>query len=195
MPKKGFVNTVYSVSGVDSWNALALTANIAMLAVVYTVLGSIMSFIFYYLFDEYDLWHETGLDWEKKPLGYQVADLLIEVSLIAVASFWITFFVNERFPIIPVHKWFADYIDTYSTGLFFMYTIFIFVDSFGYKLQFVISRILGPAFDKYLPDSGSIVDLSLHWSKPGEPRRDTGNTQKMSDKPRKNGEGRSTAST
>jgi hypothetical protein len=154
-----------------------------------------MSFIFYYLFDEYDLWHEKGLDWEKKTLGYQVADLLIEVALIAVASFWATFMVNERFPIIPVHTRFADYIDTYSTGLFFMYTVFIFVDSFGYKLQFVISRIFGPTFDKYLPDSGSIVDLSLHWSKPGEEKRDTGKTQKMSDKPRKNGEGRTPAST
>ncbi len=163
MAKERFARTVYDVSGIGGWDAFALTVNIAMLAIVYTILGSFMSFIFYYLFDEYDLWHEKGLDWEKKSLTYQVADLLIEVALIAVVSFWSTFFVNERFPIIPV--------------------------------QFVISRIFGPTFDKYLPDSGSIVDLSLHWSKPGEEKRDTGNTQKMSNKPRKNGEGRTPAST
>jgi hypothetical protein len=195
MAKERFARTVYDVSGIGGWDAFALTANIAMLAIVYTILGSFMSFIFYYLFDEYDLWHERGLDWEKKSLTYQVADLLIEVALIAVVSFWSTFFVNERFPIIPVNVRFAEYIDTYSTGLFFMYTIFIFVDSFGYKLQYVISRIFGPTFDKWLPDSGSIVDLSLHWSKPGEEKRDTGNSQKMSNKPRKNGEGRTPAST
>jgi hypothetical protein len=187
--------SVYSVSNVGMSDAVALTLNIAMLAIVYTALGSFMSFIFYYLFDEYDLWHEKGLDWEKKSLFYQVADLFIEVSLIAIFSFWSTFIVNERFPIIPVKEKFADYIDTYSTGLFFMYTIFIFVDSFGYKLQFVISRIFGPTFDKYLPDSGSIVDLSLHWSKPSDHPDTHRDSQKMSGKPRKNGESRSPPST
>lgn len=158
-----YARTVYSVSAPGAWDAFALTLNIAMLAVVYTTLGSFLSFVFYYLFDEYDIWTERGLEWETKPTWYQATDLLMEVALIAVFSFWATFTVNERFPIVPIRPQFASYIDTYSTGLFFMYTVFIFVDSFGYKLQHFISKVLAPTFDRYMPDSGSIVDFSLHW--------------------------------
>lgn len=164
-----FATRIYSLSLPSTWDVVALTLNIAILAIVFTTLGSVMSFVFYYLFDEYDIWTERGLEWEKKSVSYQITDLLLEIALISIFSFWAAFFMNERFPIIPVSSRFASYIDTYSTGLFFMYTVFIFVDSFGYKLQHVISKVLAPAFDRFMPDSGSIVDFSLHWGgKKGE---------------------------
>lgn len=166
-----YVTSVYSVSGLTWSDGLSLTLNIAMLAIVYTILGSVLSFVFYYLFDEYDPWAEAGLEWKEKSLGFQVRDLAIEIALIATFSFWATFFVNERFPIIPVRPQFASYIDTYSTGLFFMYTVFVFVDSFAYKLQHVISSLLSPTFDKYMPDAGSIVDGSLRWSSESDKKK------------------------
>lgn len=162
MPK--LATSVYPKSGLGGMDALSVTVNIGMLAVLYTGLGALMSFGFYYLFDEYEPGLNKNLEWEKKGLRYQVTDLVIEIVLVAVSSFWIVFLVNENFPIIPVRSYYAPFIDTYSTGLFFMYTVFIFVDSFAYKLQYVIQHLFGPIFDKYLPDSGSIVDLSLHWS-------------------------------
>jgi hypothetical protein len=154
-----YAKTVYPKYPIDWEGGLALSLNIALLAIVYTSLGAILSFFFYYIFDEH------VEDWEKKGLLYQVYDLFVEVAIIGITSFWVVYIVNERFPIIPVRKDLAPFIDTYSTGLFFMYTIFIFVDSFGSKLIYVINHLFGSLFDKYLPDSGSILDGSLRWSR------------------------------
>jgi len=63
-----FATRIYSLSSPSTWDVVALTLNIAILAIVFTTLGSVMSFVFYYLFDEYDIWTERGLEWEKKPL-------------------------------------------------------------------------------------------------------------------------------
>jgi hypothetical protein len=160
-----YATTVYPRSGIQLGDAFALTMNISILAVLYTFLGALMSYVFYYLFDEYDAFSETGKEWEKKGTLYQIADICIEIILIATTSFWIVFLINENFPIIPVRKYLVEYIDTYSTGLFFMFTIFIFVESFGTKLEHVFSKHVAPIFDYIFPQHGSIVDFSLSYRK------------------------------
>jgi hypothetical protein len=149
------------------YDIAAVTTNIGMLAVIYAFLGSLTSFILYYLFDEYEPDKKEGLEWEKKSFLYHVTDLLLEIVIIALSSFWIVFVVNQTFPIIPVHKHYIHFVDTYSTGLFFMYSIFMFVESFGSKMRFMFKAYFSPIFDIWLPQGGSIVDCSLHYEQNG----------------------------
>jgi hypothetical protein len=160
-----YATTVYPKTNLLWSDVGAITANIGMLAIFYAFLGSLMSFVFYYLFDEYEPDDKQGLEWEKKSILYQVLDLCIEIVLISASSFWVVFTINERFPIFPIRTQFASYIDTYSTGLFFMYLVFVFVDSFGNKLNHIFKKHLSPLFDYLLPQEGSIVNLSLSYSK------------------------------
>jgi hypothetical protein len=160
-----YAYTVHPKSGMMWSDILPLTANIGILAVIYAFLGTMMSFILYYLFDEYEPGKNT--EWEKKSFAFHMSDLVIEIVLISLSSFWVVYFINENFPIFPVRKHMSHYVHTYTTGLFFMYTIFIFVDSFGRKLRYVYSRYLSPHFDYWLPQGGSIVDCSLHYHQNG----------------------------
>ena len=57
---------------------LAVTGNAAILAVLHTVYGVFISYVFYYIFDEYDE------SWEARSKVYQVSDVVIEIMLIAV---------------------------------------------------------------------------------------------------------------
>uniref|UniRef100_A0A6C0I7K0 Uncharacterized protein n=1 Tax=viral metagenome TaxID=1070528 RepID=A0A6C0I7K0_9ZZZZ len=161
-----YAYTVHPKSGMMWSDIMPLTTNIAILAVIYAFLGSMMSFILYYLFDEYEPDKKNKV-WEDKSFVFHMSDLIIEIVLISLASFWVVYFINEHFPIFPVRKHMSHYIDTYSTGLFFMYTIFIFVDSFGRKLRYMYSRYLSPHFDYWLPQEGSIVNCSLHYHQNG----------------------------
>jgi len=158
-----YAYTVHPRSGMKLYDIAAVTTNIAMLAVIYAFLGSLTSFILYYLFDEYEPDKKEGLEWEKKSFAYHVADLIFEIVIIALSSFWIVFVVNQSFPIIPVHRHFVHFVDTYSTGLFFMYAVFMFVGSFGSKMRYMYQAYLAPTFDVWLPQEGSILDFSLRF--------------------------------
>ena len=161
-----YAYTVHPKSGMMWSDIMPLTTNIAILAVIYAFMGSLMSFALYYLFDEYDP-DKNNVEWQHKSLVFHLSDLIIEIVLIALSSFWLVYAINEHFPIFPVRKHMSHYINTYSTGLFFMYTIFIFVDSLGRKLRYMYSTYLSPIFDKWLPQGGSIVDFSLHYHQNG----------------------------
>jgi hypothetical protein len=161
-----YAYTVLPKSGMKWSDILPLTTNIGILAVIYAFMGSLMSFGLYYLFDEYEP-DKNNVEWEHKSFLFHMSDLILEIVLIALSSFWLVYAINEHFPIFPVRKHMAHYIHTYSTGLFFMYTIFIFVDSFGRKLRYMYSKYLSPHFDYWLPQKGSIVDFSLHYDQNG----------------------------
>lgn len=145
----------------------SLCADIAILAIFYTFFGALVSYGFYYLFDEYGPEDDPprGKDWEKHSIWYQLYDICFEIALIALVSFWVTFNINTRAPIFPVPSHLAAYVDTYSTGMFFMFTIFLFMDDLSSKLKFVYNKILGDHFDWIFPNTGSILNLSLRYDK------------------------------
>ena len=57
-----------------------------------------------------------------------------------------------------------DFIDSYTSGLFFLFTIFIFLDDLSNKLKYVFHQLLDKVFDRYFPAAGSILDGTLHYS-------------------------------
>ena len=150
---KVFVDTIYFR---DVPN---LSLNIGILAIVYALLGAMVSFVFYYLFDEYD---ET---WKTKPVAYQLYDVSFEIALMALIAFWAVIVINTSAPIFPVRIGVAKYVDMCTSNMFFLYAIFLFMGGLGDKLKHVYQTYFTKHFDKYFPSEGSILDFSLRYSR------------------------------
>jgi hypothetical protein len=157
-----YTGKVYN-HAIKTKDALALSGNILILSVFYCFVGSMLSFVLYYLFDEYDPNERRGLEWEKKSFGYQLLDVSAEISIVALVSFWLVFTINTSAPIIPVPQHFAAYVDTYTTGMFFMYSVFIFLSDLTNKLKYIYETNLAKRFNRVFPTKGSLLEMNLRY--------------------------------
>jgi hypothetical protein len=160
MGKNTHSYTVHSIH-LSLNDAVRVTGNIAMFSIVYTVAGALLSYVLYYLFDVYD---DKNKEWEGKGLTYQIFDVGVEVSIIAVVAFWLVYFMNTSAPIIPVRKGLEDFVDSYTAGLFFIFAIFIFLGDLSNKLKYIFDHYLGSHFDHLFPAEGSLLDGTLRYS-------------------------------
>lgn len=152
------IHTVHLTAG----DSLRVTANIAFFSILYAMAGGFLSFVLYYLFDTYDPPNTT--EWETKGLAFQFTDIALEIAIIGLVAFWLVYFINVSTPIIPVRKGLEDFIDSYTSGLFFMFAIFMFLQDFSNKMKYVFNHFLGSYFDRIFPAEGSIIDGSLRYS-------------------------------
>jgi hypothetical protein len=129
---------------------------------MYAMAGGFLSFVLYYLFDTYDPPEST--EWETKGLAFQFTDIALEISIIGLVAFWLVYFINVSTPIIPIRKGLEDFVDSYTSGLFFMFAIFIFLEDFSNKMKYLFKHFLGNVFDRVFPAEGSIIDGSLRYS-------------------------------
>jgi len=134
-----------------------LSLNITMLSVFYAFLGGVVSFVFHYLFDEFDE------EWKNKSDWFKIFDISIEVCGLALIAFWSVFTVNTSAPIFPVRHYLAGFVDTYTSGMFFIYAIFLFMGDLGEKMKHLYDKYLTKPFKKVVPTIGSILDLSLRY--------------------------------
>jgi hypothetical protein len=141
---------------------MRVTANIALFSIMYAMAGGFLSFVLYYLFDTYDPPEYT--EWETKGLAFQFTDIALEISIIGLVAFWLVYFINTSTPIIPIRKGLEDFVDSYTSGLFFMFAIFIFLEDFSNKMKYLFKHFLGNVFDRVFPAEGSIIDGSLRYS-------------------------------
>ena len=160
-----YTTTLYKRVNMSMKDILSLSGNIILLAIFYTFLGALVSFILYYMFDEYgpDDKPPRNVKWEDNSTWYKIYDVCVEVSLIALVSFWSTYLINTSAEIIPVRSELSSFVDTYTTGMFFMFTIFLFMNDLTNKLTYLYNEILGKHFDWIFPNKGSILNLSLHY--------------------------------
>jgi hypothetical protein len=56
-------------------------------------------------------------------------------------------------------------VDTYTSGMFFIYAIFLFMNDLGEKLKFVYEKHFDGPLKSVFPTEGSILDLTLRYSK------------------------------
>jgi len=89
----------------------------------------------------------------------------VEVSLLALIAFWSVFTINTSAPIFPVRHEMAAFVDTYTSGMFFLYAIFLFMNDLGEKLKYVYEKNFDTPLKSIMPTEGSILDLSLRYSK------------------------------
>jgi hypothetical protein len=145
-----------------------VTGNASALAIFYTLLGVFVSFVLYYVFDEYNS------DWEKRSIVFQVADVSVEVALLAIISLWSGIIIEISPPLFYVRKSLDLLVDGYISGIFYIFAIFIFMDDLTHKLKFLFDKTLGVHFTNIFPQYGSILDLSLSYSPPRKTNEDKG---------------------
>lgn len=121
----------------ETLKILAITMNAGLLALFYTVFGGILSYILYYIFDDHD-------DiWEQQPLWWQVSTVSVELIVIAIIGMWSALLIRDAPPIFHVSKEWDVFVDSYVSGVFFAFAMFLFLDNLSSKLKFLYERFLG----------------------------------------------------
>lgn len=145
-----------------NWREIGfVTLNSAILAVFYTLLGVLLSYIMYHLFDSFDdRWKE------ERSLTFQLTDVSLEISILSIIAFWSAHIIEIAPPFFPVRKELDTLVDGYISGIFYIFAIFIFMDELTEKLKFLFEKMFNAPFSKYFPQHGSVIDLSLSYSPP-----------------------------
>ena len=118
-------------------NVLAVSANLAIIAVLYLFLGATVSYVFKNVFPQHDA------SWEAWPRWKQLLDISVEMSVIVVSAFWVTYFARYLIPIIPVRPSLEHLIETSGGQVAFLYAIFVFLEVLDDKLIWVYKDIFG----------------------------------------------------
>lgn len=122
-----------------------VTLNAGILAVFYTAFGGLLSYVLYYIFDEHNS------EWERQSTFYQVGMVSAELVTIGVVALWSTYIIRDAPPIFPVSKELDEFVDTYISGIFFAFAMFIFLDNLGSKLQYLYHKFLGKHEKHFFP--------------------------------------------
>lgn len=124
---------------------VGVTLNTSILAVFYTSLGGIIS----YLLGIFT--NEPIEEWKKRPVWYQIGTVSLQLSIIGTLAFWITYIVREASPIFPISKELDHLVDTYISGLFFAYAMFLFINYLDEKIQYIYHELLDNHVEKMFP--------------------------------------------
>jgi hypothetical protein len=127
------LNSIPSVKG----QITNLTINLVCIAIFYVFFGAFVSYWLSKLFPKFD---EA---WEKQPNWYQLADVSIEISLLVVIAFWLTYIVHVYIPILPVSSGVEGYIESFGGQMIFVYAVFLFMDTLDDKLKHVFQDFFG----------------------------------------------------
>lgn len=114
---------------------LNLTLNLIFVAIFYVFFGAAVSYGLSKIFPAYDE------EWKTSALAYQVLDVSVEISVIMIASFWLTYFVNTTIPILPVSSALEHYVESFGGQAVFLYAVFIFMETLDDKLIWVFKEI------------------------------------------------------
>jgi len=137
-----------------------ISLNASFLAIAYTLFGALISYIFYYIFDEFDE------KWKKRSELYKFTDVTLEITVIALGAFWALEIIRPLPPLFKVKKTIDIMIDSYISGIFFVFAIFLFLDQLIEKLKFLHDEYLGGHFKYLFPQYGHLLDLSLSYTPP-----------------------------
>jgi hypothetical protein len=111
----------------------------------------------YHIFDTHDS------NWEKRPLWFQLSDVSLETAILSLVAFWSAQLIEIAPPVFPVRKELDILVDSYVSGIFFIFAIFLFLDELTTKYKYLFDKLLKPHFNKIFPQYGSIIDFSLSY--------------------------------
>lgn len=142
----------------STYEKLAITGNASLLAIIHTVYGAFISYVFYYIFDEFDE------KWQARSSLYQLTDVSIEIMVIAVCGYWASQATELIPPIFPTSKANELAVDSWVSGIFFVIALFLFLDELTLKLKFLQVKFFEDTFSNLLPKYGSLVDMNLSYT-------------------------------
>ena len=134
---------------------LFLSINVGILAIFYTLLGGVLSYGMHHLFDDF------GEHWKSKSLLFQILDVSVELIAIALVAFWTIFYIRDDPPIFPVSKVMDEFVDTYVSGIFFSFSLFLFFGDLESKIKHLYEKMVDPIIKENFPTKGSILDGTL----------------------------------
>jgi hypothetical protein len=141
-----------------SGEGLAVTGNAAILAIIHTVYGAFISYLFYYLFDEFND------NWKRRSDFYKLADVSMEIMLIATFGYWaseLTEYIPSVFPTSKAHEL---NVDRWVSGIFFVIALFLFLDELTEKLKYLQNYYFETIFSNIFPAYGSLIDMNLSYT-------------------------------
>lgn len=127
------LNTIPPVKG----HIFNLTINLVCISLFYVFLGGLLSWSMWRMFPKFDV------DWEKQSNLYQLTDVAVEISLIVIVLFWITYMVNSFVPVIHMSQGLESYVESFGGQTMFIYAVFIFLEGLDDKLRHVYHDFLG----------------------------------------------------
>lgn len=140
---------------------LFISLNIGILAIFYTVLGGVLSYIMHHVFDEFETTDKSEKQWKDKSFAYKLFDICVELIIIGLVAFWVIHYVKDSPPIFHISKSMDAFIDTYISGIFFTFSLFLFFGDLESKIKYMYEDIVDPVVKKHFPTQGSILDGSL----------------------------------
>lgn len=143
--------------------------NIVILALFYTLIGLLLSVLLYHLFDDCDK------EWKAEHLAYQVGDIGLELGIIGSVAFWTTQITRGWAPIFPISKILDLQIDTYVSGLFFAYAMFLFLEQLSEKVKFLYKEHVHKHIVRFIPPNWSVMK-SVFASRKTNAKKDSAET-------------------
>ena len=153
----------------DLGEVLGGTMNIVILALFYTLIGLLLSVLLYHLFDDCDK------EWKAEHLAYQVGDIGLELGIIGSVAFWMTQITRGWAPIFPISKVLDLQIDTYVSGLFFAYAMFLFLEQLSEKVKFLYKEHVHKHIVRFIPPNWSVMK-SVFASRKTNQKKDSAET-------------------
>jgi|UniRef100_A0A6C0DQX3 hypothetical protein len=153
----------------DLGEVLGGTMNIVILALFYTLIGLLLSVLLYHLFDDCDK------EWKAEHLAYQVGDIGLELGIIGSVAFWTTQITRGWAPIFPISKVLDLQIDTYVSGLFFAYAMFLFLEQLSEKVKFLYKEHVHKHIVRFIPPNWSVMK-SVFASRKTNAKKDSAET-------------------
>jgi len=129
------------------------TLNIMILAIFYTVFGAFISYILFHLFDDY------GKEWEEQGILYQTADVMTELTFVGAIAFWTTKIIKEYPAVFTIQTALDREIDLYISGLFFAFSMFLFLNDLSTKIKYLYEKFLKTEFVRMFPEHWSIMKM------------------------------------
>ena len=124
---------------------VGVTLNASILAVFYTVLGGVISYLL-------STFIEVPFDqWKASSLWYQLGTVSLELSIIGSIGFWVTYTIRQASPIFPISKELDHIVDTYIGGVFFAYAMFLFIELLDNKIRYLYSELFDRHIEKMFP--------------------------------------------
>ena len=118
------INAIPSVKG----QIVPLMVNLAFMTVFYLFLGAGVSYAFAGIAPKFDD------EWKKQSRWYRVADVSLELILIVILAFWISYLTRILIPIVPLSPRLETYVESFGVQLAFLYAIFIFLETLDDKM-------------------------------------------------------------